>query len=183
MDEVVYEEELGVIAQVVQFYKNLYQKLKEWRPFMEGLEFNQIRGMERWWLDRKFKKEEILQVVIDMEKDKASSQDGFSMAFYHHWWRVMGNDVLPIFEDFYQHSKFEKSLNATFIALIPKTNYASNIGDFQPISLVGSVYKILAKVLVNRLKVMLDQLIFGFQNSFVGGRQILFSIPKYLRVW
>ena len=95
----------------------------------------------------------------------------------------MGNDVLPIFEDFYQHSKFEKSLNATFIALIPKTNYASNIGDFQPISLVGSVYKILAKVLANRLRVMLDQLIFGFQNSFVGGRQILFSIPKYLKVW
>ena len=47
MDKVVYEEELGVVAQVVQFYKNLYQELKEWRPFVEGLEFNQIRGMER----------------------------------------------------------------------------------------------------------------------------------------
>jgi len=95
----------------------------------------------------------------------------------------MGKDVLPIFKDFYQHSKFEKSLNATFIALIPKTNDASNIGDFQPISLVGSVYKILAKVLENRLRVMLDQLIFEFQNNFVGSRQILDSALKYLRVW
>ena len=65
------------------------------------------------------------------------------------------------------------SLNATFIALIPKKNGASNIRDFRPISLVGSVYKILAKVLANLLKEVLDQLIAKSQNSFVGGRQIL----------
>ena len=69
-----------------------------------------------------------------------------------------------------------KSLNATFITLIPKKNGASNIRDFRPISLVGSVYKILAKVLTNCLKEVLDQLISESQNSFVGGRQILDSI-------
>ena len=85
----------------------------------------------------------------------------------------MERNVLAVFEEFYQRSKFEKSLNATFIALIPKKNGASNIQDFRPISLVGSVYKILAKVLENRLKKVLDQLISESQNSFVGGRQIL----------
>ena len=80
------------------------------------------------------------------------------------------------FEEFYQHCKFEKSLNASFIALIPKKNDASNIRDFRPITLVGSLYKILAKVLANRLKVVLDQLISESQNSFVGGRQILDSV-------
>ena len=54
------------------------------------------------------------------------------------------------------NGKFEKSLNATFIALVPKKNGASNIRDFRLISLVGSVYKILAKVLANRLKEVLD---------------------------
>ena len=88
----------------------------------------------------------------------------------------MERDVLVVFEEFYQHSKFEKSLNATFIALIPKKNGASNIRDFRLISLVGSVYKILAKVLANRLKEVLDQLISKSQNSFVGGRQILDSV-------
>ena len=38
----IYEEEVEVVAQVVQFYKTLYQESKEWRPFMEGLEFDQI---------------------------------------------------------------------------------------------------------------------------------------------
>ena len=108
-----------------------------------------------------------------MEGDKAPGSDGFSMAFYHHCWGVVERDVLALFEEFYQHNKFEKSFNATFIALIPKKNDASNIRDFRPISLVGSVYKILAKVLANLLKEVLDQLIAKSQNSFVGGRQIL----------
>ena len=47
--------------------------------------------------------------------------------------------MLVVFEEFFRHCKFEKSLNATFIALIPKKNDTSNIRDFQPINLVESV--------------------------------------------
>ena len=91
-----------------------------------------------------------------MDGDKAPSPDGFMMAFYHHCWRVVEKDVLVVFEEYFHHCKLEKSLNATFIALIPKKNDVSNISDFRPISLVGNVYKILAKVLANRLRVVLD---------------------------
>ena len=143
---------------------------------MEGLKFDQIGESERGWLERRFEKDEILSVVRDMERDKAPGPDGFSIAFFHHCWRVVERDVLAVFEEFHQHCKFEKSLNATFIALIPKKNGASNIHDFRPISLVGSLYKILAKVLANRLKMVLDRLISESQNSFVGGRQILDSV-------
>ena len=132
--------------------------------------------MERIWLERKFEREEISQVVRDLEGNKASGPDGFTMAFYHHCWREVEKDVLAVFDEFFQYSKFEKSLNATFIILIPKKNDASNIRDFWPISLVGSVYKILAKVLANRMRMVLDPLISETQNSFVGGRQILDSV-------
>ena len=94
---------------------------------MEGLEFDQTGELERGWLERRFEKDEILSVVRDMEEDKALGPNGFSMAFFHHCWRVVERDVVAIFEEFYQHCKFEKSLNATFIALIPKKNDASNI--------------------------------------------------------
>ena len=137
---------------------------------MEGLEFDRIRDLERVWLERKFEREEILQVVSDLEGDKAPGPDGFTMAFYQHCWRVVEKDVLVVFVEFFHHCMFEKSLNATFIVLIPKTNDASNIRDFRPIRLVGSVYKILAKVLTNRLKVVLDRLISETQDSFMGER-------------
>ena len=138
----------------------MYKESKGWRPFAEGLEFDRIRELERVWLERKFEREEILQVVSDLEGDKAPGPNGFTIAFYHHCWKVVEKDVLAFFEEFSQHCKFEKSLNASFITLIPKKNDTSNIRDFRPISLVGSVYKILAKVLANHFRVDLDQLIF-----------------------
>ena len=69
-----------------------------------------------------------------------------------------------------------RSLNASFLTLIPKKCNAVSIKDFRPISLVGSVYKLLSKVLANRLRAVLDNLISKSQNSFVGRRQILDSV-------
>ncbi|XP_075636750.1 uncharacterized protein LOC142608985 [Castanea sativa] len=150
---------------VVRQKKELLETLKslDAKEGENGLFEVEIEGLERDWLERRFKKEEVLRVVKELEGDKAPGPDGFSMAFYHHCSGVVKRDVLTVFEVFYQHSKFEKSLNATFMALIPKKNDVSNIRDFRPISLVGSVYKILAKVLVNSLKEVLDQLIFESQ--------------------
>ena len=78
---------------------------------------------------------------------------------------------MDFFDNFHRHSMFERSLNVSFLTLIPKKCNAVNIKDFRPISLVGSVYKLLSKV-----RVVLDNLISEIQNSFVGGRQILDSV-------
>jgi hypothetical protein len=68
-----------------------------------------------------------------------------------------------VFQEFYSHCKFEKSLNATFVTLLPKKRGVVNIKDFCPISLFGSVYKMFAKVVVNRLK----RLMSDSQNALV----------------
>ena len=60
VDGVMYEDDLEMANQVVQFYKNLYKETEEWRPFVEGLEFDQIEGIERDRLERRFEREEIL---------------------------------------------------------------------------------------------------------------------------
>jgi len=69
-----------------------------------------------------------------------------------------------------------KSINATFITLIPKKLGQLETRDFRPISLIGSVYKILARVLASRLQPIVGTLISNSQNTFIGGRQILDSI-------
>ena len=58
-------------------------------------------------------------MVKELKGDKAPGPNGFSLAFYHHCWGVVKRDVLAMFEEFYLHCKFEKSLNATFLALVP----------------------------------------------------------------
>ena len=113
---------------------------------------------------------------MEMEGDNALGPDGFTMAFFQKCWSVVEVDVMAVFEHFHRYSVFERSLNASFLALIPKKNNATDVKDLRPISLVGSVYKLLSKVLANRLRVVLDSLISESQNSFVGGRQILDSV-------
>ena len=67
-------------------------------------------------------------------------------------------------------------MNATFISLIPKKSDATKVRDFRPISLIGGVYKIIAKVLANRLKMVLGDIVHESRNAFVKGKQILDSV-------
>ena len=58
---------------------------------------------------------------------------------------------MKVFHSFHAHAMFEKSFNATFFALIPKKIDVVDVKDFRPISLVGGLYKIIAKVLANQM--------------------------------
>ena len=78
-----------------------------------------------------------------------------------------------MFKEFHEHSSFLKSLNNTFLVLIPKKGGTEDLGDFRPISLLGGLYKLLAKVLANRLKKVVGKVVSPAQNAFVMGRQIL----------
>jgi hypothetical protein len=89
---------------------------------------------------------------------------------------VVKGDLMVVFADFHSQGKFVKSINSTFISLIPKFHGAKEIKDFRPISLVGGVYKIIAKVLANRMRRVMDRIISKPQNAFVKGRRILDSV-------
>ena len=128
------------------------------------------------WLERPFDEEEVAGVVSGFNGDKAPGLDGFSMGFFQCFWDILHPDVMAVLNYFHGLSSFEKSLNATFVSLIPKKTEALEVKDFRPISLVGGTYKILAKLLANRLKVVLLKVIFVSQNAFVQGRQILDSV-------
>ena len=85
--------------------------------------------------------------------------DGFTPGFFQKCWSVVEEEVMAFFVDFHRTCIFEKSLNATFLCLIRKKTNAISIKDFLPISLVGSLYKLLSKVLAHRLHCVLDKLV------------------------
>lgn len=64
-----------------------------WRPVVDDLNFDNIGVVESGLLEWRFEKEEILQVVCDMDGDKALGLDGFTMTFFNHCWRIVESDI------------------------------------------------------------------------------------------
>lgn len=64
-----------------------------------------------------------------------------------------------------------KALNNTFITLIQKKTRANTIQDFRPINIISVPYKIIAKVLSNRIREVIHQVVDGNQHAFIKGRQ------------
>ena len=83
VDGVLYKDEYVVRSQVVQFYQDLYIEIDVWHPTVDGLDFACTREDERLSLEREFLKEEVTQILTEMEGDKAPSPDGFTMAFFN----------------------------------------------------------------------------------------------------
>ncbi|GKA44709.1 RNA-directed DNA polymerase, eukaryota [Tanacetum coccineum] len=85
----------------------------------------------------------------------------------------MGQDIVAAVTELFSTGKFPPGCNSTFIALIPKIHDAKIVKDFHPISLIGSIYKIIAKILANRLSLVISDLINEVQTTFVPNQRIL----------
>ncbi|GJX68534.1 RNA-directed DNA polymerase, eukaryota [Tanacetum coccineum] len=116
---------------------------------------------------------ELERVVWDCGLDKSLWPNGFTFGFYRRYWSFLENDVMEAVSYFFQHGSFVKGGNSSFISLIPKTQNANMVKDFRPISLIGSLYKIIAKILANHLVVVLGDIVSDVQSAFVADRQIL----------
>lgn len=86
-------------------------------------------------------------------------------SFKYFWNDIKKDDLYIFFQNFFSSGKFLKALGASFVTLIPKKAGVISIRDFRPISLIGSIYKILAKVLANRLRRVFSHVVSGFQLS------------------
>ena len=165
-----------IAAHIEQFYMNLYSEQQMQRPFLVILDFPRISRDNVVWLERPFEEAEIFEVIKEFNGDKSPGPDGIPMAFFQACWGILKSNIMAVFNHFHVSGQFEKSLNATFIALIPKKAVAVDVKNFRPISLAGGVYKILAKVLAIRLCMVLGEIISAPQNAFVLNRQILDSV-------
>ncbi|RVW40573.1 LINE-1 retrotransposable element ORF2 protein [Vitis vinifera] len=166
-------EERDVREGIVKAFKQQFSESPEWKADIGGLSFNQICVQEAEMLETPFSEEEVLTALMEMNGDKAPGPDGFSVFFWQRCWDFIKEEILELFKEFHDQNTFLKSINNTFLVLIPKKGGAEDFGDFRPISLLGGLYKLVAKVLANRLKKVIDKVVSHDQNAFVKGRQIL----------
>lgn len=116
--------------------------------------------------------EEIKEATFQMGASKAAGPDGFNGLFYQKFWSIVNATVVGAAIDFSETGEIVAELNMTNIVLIPKVPNPEKVSQFRPISLCNYSYKILSKILANRLKDILPKIISHFQSAFVPGRQI-----------
>lgn len=116
--------------------------------------------------------EVIKSTLFSLAKGKAPGPDGFSVEFFKSNWEIVGPLVLPAVHDFFQSGRLLKEVSATIIALVPKVPNASVVSDYRPIACCNTIYKVITKILANRIALVLNDLISQSQNAFVKGRRI-----------
>ncbi|KAF7842342.1 ribonuclease H [Senna tora] len=116
--------------------------------------------------------DECFLALNQMKLDGAPGPDGFHVRFYRQFWDIVKGDVLSMLNSFFQNGIMDPKLNMSYITLIPKTLSPQTFKDFRRISLANVSYKLVTKILCNRLKVILPDIIAPNQSAFLKGRLI-----------
>lgn len=104
--------------EVIRYYKKLYKEEEEWRPIGPNNINQMITEEDNLMLQSPFGEQEIWDSVKVCAGDKAPGPDEFSIAFFNNCWDVIKTEVVAAIQNFYEQGVFEKSMNATFVALI-----------------------------------------------------------------
>lgn len=176
INEVLVTEPEEVKKVIIEYYENLYSETEDWRPDLNMRDCPMINEEDNNMLTAPLEELEIIDAIRSCARDKAPGPDGFTMAFFSHCWNIISNEVVAAIKAFHKEGSFVKSINATFVALIPKKVKAMELNDFRHIRLVGGVYKIIVKVLVERLKRVMHKLIDKQQMAFIKNRHIMDAV-------
>ena len=117
--------------------------------------------------------EEIRKLFFKLNPNKASGPDGLTLGFFKSSWDIIGVEVTTAIGQFFTSGFLPAAANATILSLVPKKQGASAVTDYRPISCLNTVYKVISRLLVRRLKPMLQDLIVPNQTAFVKGRLLI----------
>lgn len=115
---------------------------------------------------------EIKKAVDSLGASKAPGPDGLNEMFYQNHWEVAKEEVSEAIKEFFRGAEFPVEINETVVALAPKVALPESIHQLRPISCCNFMSKVIAKIIVHRLRGFMDGLISENQSAFIGGRQI-----------
>jgi hypothetical protein len=119
---------------------------------------------------------EIKSAVFALNRDSAPGPDGFGAFFFQHYWEIVKNDVFNAVLQIFTTSWILPGFNSNIIALLPKFPEASSIDQYRPIAMANFKFKIISKVIADRLASIMPILISVEQKGFIHGREIKYCL-------
>jgi len=169
------DEPQKVQEEVQDFFSQIFQEPDHSRPRLDGINFQTISQHQNNILVLPFQEEEVRLAIWDCGSERCPGPDGFKFKFIKKFWHLFKPDILRFLDEFYANGVFPRGCNASFLALIPKVIHPHTLNDYRPISLIGCMYKIVAKLLAKRVKVVMPFIINETQSAFIEGRHLLHS--------
>ena len=171
------EEESQIGGMLVQYFSKIFTLSNPTHldPMLEGV-LPVVTNEINEGLNRPFEPSEVQGALKQMKAGTAPGPDGPPPLFYKQYWGKVGQEVTSAVLAALNVGIVRSQLNHTFLTLIPKIHSPRKVIDFKPISLSNVLYKIVAKVVANRLKILLPKLISEHQSAFISGRLIIDNI-------
>ncbi|XP_062089159.1 uncharacterized protein LOC133795722 [Humulus lupulus] len=186
-DGVLRDWDSGLDRVMVDYFKQLFStSTTDWCVVTECISAT-VSDEVNLDLVRPIESDEVRKALFQMHPDKSPGPDGFSPGFYQKFWDIVGVDIISMVQDFFTTGMFPDHLSETNIVLIPKKSNPESMGDLRPIALCNVVYKVVSKVMANRMKDVLNVVISETQSAFVPGRlitdniMVAFEVMHYLK--
>lgn len=125
------------------------------------------------YMDGPITKEELINAIKSAPKNKSPGEDGITAEFYKWSKDIMTNDLLQVYNSFFETGKIPKEITRGVIVCLSKSNRPKTVSDYRPLTLLNTDYKIYARVLANRIKMTMRDIISDTQYSAAPGRNIL----------
>ena len=158
---------------VLTFFGSLDTKIPGNRSIPLIIDWPCITQAQNAALISQFPTEEIFLAVKALGRNKAPGIDGFTVEFPIKHWPIFKDSLEALLKDFHSNGRLNACIDENFICLVHKTELALEMKDFHPINLTTLSYKVVAKVLAERLKSVMDSIISPYQSAFIEGRQKL----------
>ncbi|XP_060969989.1 uncharacterized protein LOC115713780 [Cannabis sativa] len=179
--------ENGLPMEITSYFNNLFQSAGG--TFQEIIDCvnTSIPEIAHEEFRQPVTEEEVKRAVFQMHPDKSPGPDGMTPAFYQKSWSIVGKDVIQMVHNFLATGEFEEGCADANIVLIPKNKKPENMTQLRPIALCNVSYKIITKVVVNRMKPFMDRVVSENQSAFIPGRLISdnvlisFEVLHYLK--
>ena len=179
----IIEENEKILQCQKQFYEQLYSKDDFVKFDLENKTDIVVSDEQKLSQECEFTLEEIKTAVNQMAKEKTPGKDGLSAEFYQMFFPELERIFTAMLNETYKTGKLGETLRQGILNLIPKPGKDSReIKNLRPITLLNTDYKIIEKILANRITPSLQEIISHDQRGFMQNRRISVNIRKLLDI-
>ncbi|KAL3680440.1 hypothetical protein R1sor_023396 [Riccia sorocarpa] len=181
-DGTLIEDRGKILEEVGRFYKQLYtedgetdQANEERRVILQGIN-KKVTPAENRKLEQLLLEDELEECIKNLARDKAPGLDGVSADVLREVWSEVKPLCMQVLSEFWEDEQMTSATKKGVTKLIPKNEEKSMLTNRHPITLLGITYKIISRILADRIKPLLPGLVNGQQTGFVPGRSIFDNI-------